>query len=182
MTEPVRRRLEQPSAEKAKRSGCLTWGAVLGVLVGIMLGIYALPPILRHYYGEEVISAGEAYEGDGKTIKVALVGQASDPLGEVEAGKRREDYFVEITVRSTERWTPEVTNFSLELKEIEAWQLAAEAESEPASGTVAGVVVAAGEETRVRLHFIVVFDPEETESVTPEALHLSDPRVKWILE
>ncbi len=176
--EPVRRRLEQPSEEARKRSGCLVWGAVLGVLAGLMVGIYALPPILKHYYGETEVAADEFYRGDGKAIRVAEVGRASDPLGEPSAGMRREDIFVAILVVSEDEWRPNVTDFSLELKEVDDWEQAAEATTNGAPG----IAVAAGVETRVELHFIIEVPRDTVENVTPEALHLSDPRVRWAIE
>ncbi|MEO6398546.1 MAG: hypothetical protein ABIP13_08770, partial [Tepidiformaceae bacterium] len=49
----ARRRLESaPDPETKGRKGCLIWGAVLGIVVGATFAFYALPPILRHFYGE----------------------------------------------------------------------------------------------------------------------------------
>lgn len=106
MAERVRKRIEQPSEETGKRNTVLVWGAVLGVLAGLMLGVYALPPILRHYYGETKVAADEFYSGEGKLMKVVNIGQVSEPLGEAAAGMRREDYFVSISVVSQETWRP----------------------------------------------------------------------------
>lgn len=174
VTEPTRRKLEQPSAEQAKRSGCLTWGAVLGVLVGIMVGVYALPPILKHYYGEKVVAAGETYEGSfGTRIKVESLGMASDPLGEAAPGMRRFDFFasVALTLSQNRTLTPEL--FTLEFEELDDWQRAATIDSEP------DLYVPEFTETTIGLHFIVELPVAEAEDLTPKALHLSDPRVKF---
>ncbi len=178
VTEPVRRRIEQPSEDRAKRSGCLIWGAVLGVLVGIMVGVYALPPILRHYYGETKVAADEFYRGEGKAIRIATLGQASEPLGEAAAGMRREDFFVTIVVVSEDEWQPKVTDFSLEMKELDEWQQAIDATSngEPFDKVSPGI------QTEIELHFVVEFSPEEADMITPKALHLSDPRVRFAIE
>jgi len=178
VTEPVRRRIEQPTEDQKKRSGCLIWGAVLGVLVGIMVGVYALPPILRHYYGETKVAADEFYRGAGKAIRVTQLGQASEPLGEAAAGMGREDFFVTISVVSDADWSPAATDFSIELAELENWSQAISAE---VGGTPLRSIPAR-QETHVDLHFIVEFPIDETPSVTPVALHLSDPRVRFAID
>lgn len=152
------------------------WGAVLGVLVGIMVGIYALPPILKHYYGEKVVAAGEAYEGSGGSrISAKSLGMASAPLGEAAAGMRRFDFFasVALTLSQNRTLTPEL--FTLEFEELEDWQRAATIDSKP------DVYVREFTETTIELHFIVEVPVTEAEELTPEALHLSDPRVKFEL-
>ena len=178
VTQQVRRRIEQPSEEKAKRSGCLIWGAVLGVLVGIMVGVYALPPILRHYYGETKVAADEFYRGEGKAIRIATLGEASEPLGEAAVGMQREDFFVTIVVVSQDEWRPKVTDFSLEFNELDQWRQAIDA----TSGGQPFEKITPGSETEVELHFVVEYPPEEAESVTPKALHLADPRVRFAIE
>gem|GEM_PF-1484866 len=172
MTAPVRRRIEQPSAEQAKRSGCLIWGAVLGVLAGIMVGMYALPPILKHYYGEKVVAAGEAYEGGGKQIRIASFTQASDPVGEAAPGMRREDFYAVLSVLAEKGWEAKLDQFTLEFKELDDWQEATDVEG----GTLR---FEPGQPMEVTIHFAVEYDAEETPSLTPEAVHLSEPRVKF---
>jgi hypothetical protein len=178
VTEPVRRRIEQPTEDQKRRSGCLIWGAVLGVLVGIMVGVYALPPILRHYYGETDVAADEFYEGDGKVIRLASLGQASEPLGEAAAGMRREDFFATVVVVSEDEWRTKPTDFSLELDELESWRQATEAtvDGQPLDAVPARV------ETEIQLHFVVEFPRDETSTLTLKALHLSDPRVRFSIE
>lgn len=175
VTEPVRRRIEQPTEDAAKRSGCLMWGAVLGVLVGIMVGVYALPPILRHYYGETKVAPDEFYRGDGKAIRVESLGQASEPLGEAAAGTRREDFFVSIVVVSDAPWSPRATDFSLEFEGVEDWQQAVDAKvgGEPLA------TIPPATEAKVQLHFVVELPPENFPTLKAEALHLSDPRVRF---
>jgi len=175
VTEPARRRIEQPTEDQAKRSGCLLWGGVLGVLVGIMVGIYALPPILKHYYGETVVGVNEAYRAEGKSVVLLDVSQASEPLGEAPAGMRREDFFAYLEVHSDAAWQLEATDFTLEFKELDDWQKATEA-------TVAGqplTTVIRHYETTIELHWVVELPLDEVDSLTVEAVHLSDPRVKF---
>jgi hypothetical protein len=171
---PVRRRIEQPSAEKAKRSGCLMWGAVLGVLVGIMVGVYALPPILKHYYGEKTVEPGETYgESAGTRITLASIGQASEPLGEASPGMRRFDYFGSVTATFSNNRELKADDFSLELNEVGKWQRAVSLDDEPT------LYIPEFTETIFAIHFIVEVPEGDAGKLTPHALHLSDPRVKF---
>lgn len=177
MTQQVRRRIEQPKEDPGKRNTVLVWGAVLGVLVGLMVGVYALPPILRHYYGETKVAADEFYSGDGKLVKVVNLGQASEPLGEAAAGMRREDFFVSVTVLSKDAWSPAASSFTLEFPGVKDWIQAVEA-------TVNGerlATIEAGVETTVSLHFIVELPRDNFPELKAEALHLSDPRVRFAI-
>ena len=169
VTAPVRRRLEQPSEEKARRSGCLVWGAVLGVLGGLMLGIYALPPILKHFYGETTVAADEFYREDGKAIRLIEVRRGNGEDSGFTGFQPREDYYARVLVVVEEVWTADRTDFSLEFEGLENWDIAEpgdELRFEP------------GAETEVELHFVVEI-PEDTEGFAAEALHLSDPPVKF---
>ncbi len=176
--QPARRRLEQPSVEKERRTGCLVTGAVLGVLVGIMVGLYALPPILRNIYGETKVAAGETYRGDARVIRVESAGRASDPLGEPSPGMRREDFFVELTIRSSKTWELVLTDFTIEVEGVKDWIKAAEATTngEP------GLNIPLAEEVRVQLHFVVEVPADSGATLLAEALHLANPRVRFALQ
>ena len=176
--QPARRRLQQPSAEKERRSGCLITGAVLGVLVGIMVGLYALPPILRNIYGETRVAFGEVYRGDGKVISLDSAVRAPDPVGEPSPGMRREDFFVDLTIRSNKTWDPLVTDFTIEIEGVKDWIKAASATTNDAPG----LFLPLGEEVNVRLHFVVEVPAASTASLAAEAVHLSDPRLRFALQ
>ena len=176
--QPPRRRLEQPSAEKERRTGCVVTGAVLGVLVGIMVGIYALPPILRNIYGETKVAADEFYRGDARLIRVASAGRTSEPLGDPSPGMRRQDFFVQLTIRSNKTWSLVVTDFTLELEGVKDWIKAAGATTngEP------GLNIPLAEEVSVQLHFIVEVPTGSSATLAAAALHLSNPRVRFALQ
>ena len=175
VTGPARRRLEQPSAEKAKRSGCLVWGAVLGVLVGIMVGIYALPPILKHYYGEEVIAPNETYQNAGKSLRIkAVVPMASDR--QPGTGMRVEAFEVLVVGLSDTVWQLDRALFTLEVRELDDWQPAVGLNGQ---GGLAELTFAPGIEYEYGIRFEIEYAGAEGDSLTPEALHLSDPRVKF---
>jgi len=174
----VRRRLEQPSAEHERRTGCIVSGAVIGVLVGLMVGLYALPPILKGIYGETKVAAGETYTGDARVIRVESAGRASDPLGNPSPGMRREDVFVELTIRSNKTWDVELASFTLEVAGIEDWITPAGA----TTGGQPGLTIPLAEEVRVQFHFIVEVPEGDDASLLAEALHLANPRVRFALQ
>src|SRR5262245_854065 len=78
----VRRRLQSGENPDTKgRSGCLITGAVLGIIFGLTFAFYGLPPILRHYYGEKHVAAGQAYTSGGRSINVVTSASGSEPAG-----------------------------------------------------------------------------------------------------
>ena len=177
VSQPVRRRrvLNEGPDERQGLPRWLLWGAVLGVLAGIMLGVYALPPILRHYYGEKHIAADEFYEGGGKLIRVDSLGQASEPLGAAAAGNRREDFFASVVVVTKDAWSPKATDFSVQFEGVHDWVVAKD-------GTIDGQplgTIPPGVETKVALHFVVELPAEGFPALKAVALHLSDPRVRF---
>jgi len=175
---PVRRRLEQPSAEQERRTGCLVTGAVVGVIVGLMVGLYALPPILKNIYGETKVAAGETYTGDARVVRVESAGRASDPLGEPSPGMRREDFFVELTIRSNKTWEVVPADFTIEVEGVEDW-------IKPAGVTTdgqPGLTIPLAEDVRVQLHFIVEVPEGDDATLDAEALHLASPRVRFALQ
>lgn len=160
---PARRRLEEPVKPGTEgRSGCLAWGAVLGVLVGIMVGLYALPPILKSIYGVEQVAAGETFEDGGRTLRVLRITTIErEPAGGVE---------VVLAVEAGEAWTSPAGDWSLELEDGERLDLV----GAPPDGFVAE----AGSPTEFALTFARLpgLDAE------PRYLHLSSPRVRFDLE
>lgn len=156
--------LEKPE-EKQDRTGCLAVGAILGIVVGIMVGMYALPPILKGIYGEKEVEVNSAYEGDGRTIRV--VGWeilATDPL----------DVRVTVDIRSNKTWDVSLDDWTLEVEGIEDWQKAVSATSngEP------GHNIPLARDVRLSLQFLV--EHSSAEPPTFEALHLANPRLKFL--
>lgn len=151
------------------------WGAVLGVLAGIMVGIYALPPILKHYYGEKVVAPGEAWEGTGKSLRLTDVipmVAARQPA----AGMRVEAFLVVVSGNSDTPWDLELGQFTLEFVELDEWQEPVGLEGEPGASTL---IWPPGTEREFGLRFEIEYPETAAEQLTPEALHLSDPRVKF---
>jgi hypothetical protein len=177
VTEPVRRRLEQPSAEKQKRSGCITWGAVLGVLAGIMVGMYVLPPVLRHYYGEKTIHAGGTYHSGGKTVRVTSFGSPTDVAAEPRPGNLLREFYASLAAYSDVAWAPTSADFTLEFEEIDRHQPA----EFPEGFSFAGIPAGAGP-TSIVLRFVVELPADDfPETLTPIVLHLKNPRVRFEL-
>lgn len=159
---PVRRRLEPPpDPSKEGRTGCMAWGAVLGVLVGIMLAIYALPPILKSIYGTEQVAAGEALEDGGLTLRATGVREVeSGPAGAVE---------VTLEGSSVEGWDDRGREWTLELSGGERL---------PVLRDSVTTLRAAGEPAE----FVLTFPRLPTQTAAPLYLHLSSPRVRFDLE
>ena len=160
---PARRRVDEPVKPGTEgRAGCLAWGGVLGVLVGIMVGLYALPPILKSIYGVEQVAAGETFEDGGRSLRVIGVTEIDrEPAGAVE---------VVLAIEVDEAWTLPAGNWSLELATGERIDLV--------GAPPAGFVAEAGSPTEFALTFARLpgLDAE------PRYLHLSSPRVRFDLE
>ncbi len=166
MTEQPKRVVLEKQEEKQDRTGCLAIGAILGVVVGIMVGMYALPPILRGIYGETTVDANAPFEGDGRSIRV--VGWeilAADPF----------DVRVTMDIRSNKTWDVSLDDWTLEVEGIDDWLKPASATSngEP------GHQIPLGEDVRLSLQFLV--ESSGAEPPTLEALHLANPRLKFLL-
>ncbi len=163
--------MEDPSAKaKEGRGGCLITGAVLGIIVGATFAFYGLPPILRHYYGEQKVAAGATYEGDGKVIRVDRVDRTwddslDDPWANVIA--------VTITLTANKTWAMEPEDWRLEVAGVEKWIPARPERTIPAEDF--------GIELGVERKLILRFNLPEGAEPRPEALHLATPRVKFEL-
>lgn len=158
---PRRRRLETPRQNTEGRSGCIITGAVLGIIFGATFAFYGLPPILRSIYGEENVAAGEAYEDSSRTIQVEYV--QSEP-GQVSVGLR---------VLVTGSWPVNNSSFTLELSDREEW---VQAKPPTPARPETSLGFRNGEERQV----VLVFDVNPGDG-DPEALHVSEPRIRFAL-
>ncbi len=167
----ARRRIEDPSAKaKEGRGGCLITGAVLGIIVGATFAFYGLPPILRHYYGEEKVAAGETYEGDGKVIRVDRVDHIwddtpDDPWGSV--------VIVILTLTANKTWAMQPEEWRLEVEGVDDWIPARPPRVAPPEDF--------GIELGVERQLVLRFHLPEGAEAKPLALHLATPRVKFAL-
>ena len=173
---PARRRLEAPENPDTKgRKGCLTWGAVLGIVVGATFAFYGLPPILRHYYGETHIAADEFYKGDAKLIRVLRVEtvRTDPPDGSPKA--LPPSYYVTVSLVTAKTWAPKAGDFSLELAGVDDWVEGVAYKGADADGTIP--LTLGGVESEITLRF-----PRPVEaSAEPVYLHLASPRVRFEL-
>ncbi|WP_322819484.1 hypothetical protein [Tepidiforma sp.] len=170
--------LQTPSPDRQGRTGCIAAGAIIGVLVGLMVGLYALPPILRSIYGETKVAAGQTFEGDGRIIAVEAVGIASEPLGQPSPGMQRHDVSLRLRITNNKTWDATLASWTLEVDGIENWIPAAEATTNGSPGFDPPL----GQTSTVELHFIVQRPASETSPLRLEALHLATPRVRFALE
>lgn len=170
----TRRRIPHESDKpRESRSGCLIWGAVLGVVVGGMFAAYGLKPILRHYYGEQRVAVGQAYEGDAKVIRVVKAG--TTPCGDYQPPPNGRDDCYEITLEVTtnKTWAPAVSAFSVEFSGVKDW-----VEAHLASPSTEGVPPFPLAEQRT---IFLRFRRPVTVGAEPEYLHIAEPRVRIAL-
>jgi hypothetical protein len=73
---PARRRIDAPEPPPPGRRGCLWLGAIAGIVVGAFFALFAMGPILNHFFGEANIALGEAYDIRGLRIEVVDVREA----------------------------------------------------------------------------------------------------------
>lgn len=107
-----RRPVQEDAPEgTAGRRGCLLAGALLGIVAGVLVALFVVPPLFDHYFGEATVKAGKVYDGDGKRISVDFVSR-------YEAGRDGKTPFlgVQFRVRSEAAWAPDPGNFVLELE------------------------------------------------------------------
>jgi hypothetical protein len=170
---PTRRRVQAspPKTETEGRAGCLITGALLGIIVGATFAFYGLPPILKHFYGEQHVAAGQPYTGDAKTLRVVSAGVQTQGGGGTL-------FVVELAVETNKTWTLKASDVSLQFPGGGDWQ---EAESiASADGLHPGPVFEfrpADLATEVRLR--VLFKPGAADA--PTYLHLADPLIRFAL-
>ena len=172
---PTRRRVQAspPKTETEGRTGCLITGALLGIIVGATFAFYGLPPILKHFYGEQHVAAGQPYSGDAKTIRVASAGI------QTEAGDGGTVFVVELAVETNKTWTLNASDVTLQFPGGGDWQKAESIGS--ADGLHPGPAFAfrpVDLATEVRLR--VVFKPGN--AGVPTYLHLADPLIRFALD
>lgn len=173
----VRRRVDPSAggdASRQGRSGCLLTGAILGILVGATFAFYGLPPILKHFYGEQHIAAGQTYSGDAKTIAVTEVTRGgTTKFAQNDPGA--DFWYVTLTITTNKTWAPKVSDFSLQFDGVGDWL--------PAIGAPAGspsdtLDFALAEERTVHLRFPLPPDS----GAAPHYIHVAEPRVRLALK
>ena len=171
MTTPGRRRIidPQPEADTEGRRGCLTAGAILGIIAGVILGFVVLPRVLDAFLAGEEIAAGESYIGDAREIGVLSVVTGIDVVV-LDDGGTAPGTVVTLDVTSRKTWEIEPAFFQLELSSGGDWIEAAEpVESLPETS----IEFELGESRPLLLQF-----EHPMNSGEPVYLHLSDPSIR----
>lgn len=114
---PARRRLAGPGEGEKVGRGCLIWGGVLGVVVGLTFAFYGLPPILRHFYGERQVMQGEWFSTRTLSIQVATVEHI-----DTYSGAER---IVVVTLAQSSSGVPPNERWQLEMSKRDEWVRAA---------------------------------------------------------
>jgi hypothetical protein len=181
----VRRRVAPEQSEERKgRSGCLLTGAILGVIVGATFAFYGLPPILKHFYGEQHIAVGQTYTGGGKSIRVDAVLAPDPPRFGMEAMPA---ILVRITVTTDEAWTVKPSDFSLEYGNGGDWvEGLGIAKADPTAlrvttGMAGPPFVFPQSQTGTETQSNIAFPVADAARGAPKYLHLTSPRVRFEL-
>lgn len=164
-----------PDPSRQGRTGCLLLGAVLGVIVGLGFALYGLKPILKHFYGEQTVAAGQAYAGDAKTIRVTYAGMVPDPALGGFTSPASGSYYVTVAVTTNKTWAPKVSDFSVQFAGVNHWQPAVQA---PGLGAADALVLKLATNQLVELRFSL---PTGSATATATYLHIVDPRVRMAL-
>jgi hypothetical protein len=178
-TARVRRRVnpgEGADPGRQGRGGCLLTGAILGIIVGATFAFYGLPPILKHFYGEKHIAAGQTYTGDAKSIAVASVVRG-DTTRFAKTDPGADFWYVTLTITTNKTWAPKVSDFSLQFDGVSDW---IEAVGAPAGSPTDTLAFALAEERTVQLRFPL--SPGADPDAAPHYIHVAEPRVRLALK
>lgn len=175
----VRHRVSDGGSPDTKgRSGCLLTGAVLGIIVGATFAFYGLPPILRHFYGEQHIAAGQTFDGDAKTIVVSYTGVDPDPASGEPSDLQKQPGWLYVTlgVLTNKTWHPKLTDFSVQFSGVDDW---VEADRATGPAVVSGQPdFPLGERALLFLRFPRPIDA----GATPRYLHIAEPLLRFELQ
>jgi hypothetical protein len=171
----ARRRVEAEDAEapeeRSARRGCMFVGGILGVVAGVLLAFFVVPPLMNHYFGTADIPLGKEYRGDGRVLRVVDATRVPGAGGEPYPGV----FEVRLEVQSNKTWTGVgAGTFKLELSTGEQLK-ALEADSDRPETSFDFPL---GE----RRTLVLRFPGTERRDARPETLHVSDPRVRFHLE
>lgn len=161
----VRVRIEEPQEDTSGRTGCLTLGAILGIVAGILFVLFGVGPLLDFLFPTETIAVGSTYHDDKLTLKVNEVELLVFPSLPEQRG-----FLVRMAVDARSSWNLEESRFVLKLedgREIDGYASheGGKLGRVPQGASVVELVFVTGRENPPR----------------PEALHISEPAVKFKL-
>ncbi|MCC7365424.1 MAG: hypothetical protein IT303_13745 [Dehalococcoidia bacterium] len=86
-----------------QRQGCLRWGAILGIVVGVLVAFLVVPPCMRWAFQPERVGPGETFDHEGLRAVVTSVVREGD------------DWVVSLDVTVTKTWHAGLEDVHLEL-------------------------------------------------------------------
>jgi len=99
---PNRKRLSiDQDASPGNRRGCLVTGAILGILAGLIVGLFVVPPLINRYFADNPIQPGQSYDAENAEITLQKVSVVS------------EIFEVELTIDAFSDWKPVHTDFTI---------------------------------------------------------------------
>lgn len=169
---PVRRRVDTDASQQdtSGRMGCILIGAFAGIAAGALVAFFVLPAVFRSFFGTADIFLGETYNEEGRSIAVAAVRRVPGPDGAEYPGV----FEVLLDVRASRTWEPSPGDFELELTVGPRLDLLPPDPARPETS----LEMPLGRERQLLLRFAGT----ERRDAFPKALHLSEPRVRFLLE
>ncbi len=108
MLKPNRKRFSiDQDASPGNRRGCLVTGAILGVLAGLIVGLFVVPPLINRYFADNPIQPGQPYEAENAEITL----QKASVVSEI--------FEVELTIDAFSDWKPVHTDFTIKFPDDE---------------------------------------------------------------
>jgi hypothetical protein len=146
-------------------------GGVLGVIVGVVVALFVVPPYINDLFGTSDVSLGDTYDREGRTMTVVGAERVPGDDGEEYPG------FFEVTleVTATRTWEPTPSTFELEVSTSGG---RAEAAPPDPARPETSLDFPLGEE-RV---LVLRFPGSDRRDAVLEKLHVSDPRVRFHLQ
>jgi hypothetical protein len=169
---PVRRRVDTGATpqDTSGRTGCILVGAFLGVAAGVLVAFFVLPGVFRSFFGTADVFLGEAYNEEGRSIAVVEVRRVPGADGAEFPGV----FEVLLDVRASRTWEPGPADFELELTAGPRLRLLPPDPSLPETS----LDMPLGQSRQVLLRFA----GSERRDAVPKALHIAEPRVRFLLE
>jgi hypothetical protein len=161
----IRRRLDTapPPEEVAGRRRWWWAGGVLGIVAGVLIAFFVVPPLMGHFFGTADVALGDTYSRDGRSLAVDEVRDSR--AGEGDGGGQLVEVVLRVDVE--ERWQPRLSDFRLRL---ESGLILVPRSADPPA-------FAPGPEARLSLTFAI---PAGVDAA-PRILELDDPKVRFHL-
>lgn len=140
----------------------MTIGAVLGIVAGIAVALFVVPPLMDHFFGEPTVKVGGVYRGDGREVGVLRTGTTA-------AG----GFEVLFDVTSNKTWQLDPGEFEIELTSGPRLKALPPDAGDPRTSLDFPL--------GARRELLLRFPAADRRDARPVALYFKDPRVRFEL-